>query len=199
MSGFCSKKEKFCLMSGLKHALSEVTSFLPDNVSGLKKIIFRRGLIFFSRVTKLFVLPRSMFSYIMLFGLPYLFSQYLFNYLFRDFIKGSFSFILCSSFLFSSFSISISSFNIRISSLSLYRSSHRRCSVRKDVLRNFPKFTGKHLCQSLFLIKFQASGLRPATLLKTRLWHRCFPVNLAKFLRTPVLQNNSGRLLLFIY
>ena len=29
------------------------------------------------------------------------------------------------------------------------RSSHRRCSVRKVVLRNF-KFTGKHLCQSLF-------------------------------------------------
>ena len=26
------------------------------------------------------------------------------------------------------------------------RSSHRRCSVRKGVLRNFEKFTGKHLC-----------------------------------------------------
>ena len=38
--------------------------------------------------------------------------------------------------------------------------------------------------------------LRPATLLKKRLWHRCFPVNLAKFLRTPFLQNTSGRLLL---
>ena len=25
------------------------------------------------------------------------------------------------------------------------RSSHRRCSVRKGVLRNFVKFTGKHL------------------------------------------------------
>ena len=24
-----------------------------------------------------------------------------------------------------------------------------RCSVRKGVLRNFAKFTGKHLCQSL--------------------------------------------------
>ena len=32
-----------------------------------------------------------------------------------------------------------------------------------------------------FLIKFQA----PATLLKKRLWHRCFPVNFAKFLGTP--------------
>ena len=27
--------------------------------------------------------------------------------------------------------------------------------------------------------------LRPATLLKKRPWHRCFPVNFAKFLRTP--------------
>ena len=37
---------------------------------------------------------------------------------------------------------------------------------------------------------------RPATLLKKRLWHRCFPMNFAKFLRTPFLQNTSGRLLL---
>ena len=28
------------------------------------------------------------------------------------------------------------------------------------------------------------AGLRPANLLKKRLWHRCFPVNFAKFLRT---------------
>ena len=44
------------------------------------------------------------------------------------------------------------------------RSNHRRCFVRKGVLRNFAKFTGKHLCQSLFFNK--ASGPRPATLLK---------------------------------
>ena len=30
------------------------------------------------------------------------------------------------------------------------RSTRRRCSVRKGVLRHFAKFTGKHLCQSLF-------------------------------------------------
>ena len=36
------------------------------------------------------------------------------------------------------------------SKLILYRSSHRRCSVTEGVLRNFAKFTGKHLCQSLF-------------------------------------------------
>ena len=57
------------------------------------------------------------------------------------------------------------------------------CSVRKGVLRNFAKFTGKHLCQSLFSNK--VAGLIPATLLKKRLWHRCFPPNFVKFLRTP--------------
>ena len=59
------------------------------------------------------------------------------------------------------------------------RSSHRRCSVRKGVLWNFPKFTGKHLCQSLSFNK--------KALLKKRLWHRCFPVNFAIFLRTPFI------------
>ena len=48
------------------------------------------------------------------------------------------------------------------------------CSVRKGVLRYFTKFTGKNLCQSLFFTK--VAGPRPATLLKKRLWHRCFPV-----------------------
>ena len=57
--------------------------------------------------------------------------------------------------------------------------------LQKGVLRNFAKFTGKHLC------------LRPATLLKMRLWHRCFPVNFVKFLRTPFLQNTSRWLLLY--
>ena len=37
---------------------------------------------------------------------------------------------------------------------------------------------------------------RPAASLKKRLQHMCFPVNLAKFLRTTFLQNTSGRLLL---
>ena len=40
------------------------------------------------------------------------------------------------------------------------RSSHRRCSVRKGVLRNFAKFTGKHLCQSFFFNKVAGSGLQ---------------------------------------
>ena len=63
------------------------------------------------------------------------------------------------------------------------RGSHQRCSVKKGFLKNFIKFTGKHLCQSLFLIKLQASGLQ--LFKKKKLWHRCFPVNFAKFLGTP--------------
>ena len=35
----------------------------------------------------------------------------------------------------------------------LPRNNHRSCSVRKGVLRNFAKFTGKYLCQSLSLNK----------------------------------------------
>ena len=36
-----------------------------------------------------------------------------------------------------------------------FRSSHQRCSIKKGVLREFAKFTGKGLCLSLFLIKLQ--------------------------------------------
>ena len=48
---------------------------------------------------------------------------------------------------------------------------------------------------------FQPTGLNndffwPPTLLKKRFWHRCFLVKFAKCLRTPFLQNTSGRLLL---
>ena len=68
---------------------------------------------------------------------------------------------------------------------------------KKGVLRNFAKFTGKHLCQSLFFNK--VAGLRPGTLLKKILWHRCFLVNFTKFLRTPFLTEHLGWLLLFLF
>ena len=74
------------------------------------------------------------------------------------------------------------------------RSSRTDVFCKKGVLRNFAKFIEKHLCQSLFFNK--AAGLRPAILLKKRLWHSCFPVNFGKFLRTPFSQNTPGRLLL---
>ena len=59
--------------------------------------------------------------------------------------------------------------------------------LEKGVLKNLVKFTGKHLCQNLFFN--EVKGLRLQFLLKKRLWHRCFPVNFAKCLRAPFLQN----------
>ena len=50
---------------------------------------------------------------------------------------------------------------------------------RIAVLTFFAKFTENHLCHSFF---HKTGELRPATSLKKRLWHRCFPVNSAKFL-----------------
>ena len=52
-------------------------------------------------------------------------------------------------------------------------SSRLEVSYKKDVLRNFTNVQG-----------------RSATLLKRRLWHRCFPVIFVKFLRTPFLQKH---------
>ena len=44
------------------------------------------------------------------------------------------------------------------------------------VPKNFAKFTGIRCVRKKW-------DTRPATLLKKILWHRCFPMNFAKFLR----------------
>ena len=67
--------------------------------------------------------------------------------------------------------------------------------MKKGVLRIFAKFTGKQLCQILIFSK--VAGLRPATLLKRKLWHRCFPVTFAKFPRTPFYRTPPGDCLYF--
>ena len=51
------------------------------------------------------------------------------------------------------------------------------------------------LSENVFLV----ADLVPATLLKKRLWRRCFPVNFAKFLRTPFLTEHLRSLLLKKY
>ena len=58
----------------------------------------------------------------------------------------------------------------------------------------------RHQCIVVFIyVQYSFAAMRNQTSsekLKKRLWHRCFPENFAKFLRTPFLQNTSGRLLL---
>ena len=64
----------------------------------------------------------------------------------------------------------------------------------KVVLKKFAKVTGKHMYQSVYFNKVAGSA---CNLIKKRFWQRCFPVNFAKFLRIPFLQNTSARLLLY--
>ena len=72
----------------------------------------------------------------------------------------------------------------------LIRSSRPEVFCKKFVLRNFAKFTEKHLYQSLFFNK--------VSFLKKRLQYRCFPVNFVKFLRKSFLIEYLWWLFLFI-
>ena len=69
----------------------------------------------------------------------------------------------------------------------------QRCSVKKVFLEISQNPQENACARVSFLIKLQA---QPATLLKKRLWHRCFPVNFEKFLRTPLLTEHLWWLLL---
>ena len=60
-------------------------------------------------------------------------------------------------------SLHISLFHKAWAELINAESSHWRCSVKKGVLKNLANFTGRKLCWSLFLIKFQQ--IKSATLL----------------------------------
>ena len=51
--------------------------------------------------------------------------------------------------------------------LKLQKQSSRGVLYKKGILRNFAKFTGKHLCQRVFFNK--VAGLSPATLLRNSL------------------------------
>ena len=72
------------------------------------------------------------------------------------------------------------------------RSSRPEVFCKKGVLRNSEKIHRKTPVPDLFFNKIAG----PATLLKKRLWHRCFHVNFAEFLRTPFLIEHLRWLLL---
>ena len=66
--------------------------------------------------------------------------------------------------------------------LNLHSSSCTQMFFKIDVLKNFAMFVGKHLCWSFFFNN--VAGPQGCNFIKKRLRHRCFPVNVAKFLRT---------------
>ena len=69
----------------------------------------------------------------------------------------------------------------------------RRSSVNKVFLEISQNSQENTCARGSFVIKLEAW---PATLLKKSLWHRCFPVNFPKFLRTPFLTEHLRWLLL---
>ena len=77
-------------------------------------------------------------------------------------------------------------------SWNFYKSNHRRCSIKKLFLKISQNSQENTCARVSFLVKLES------TLLKKRLWHWCFPVNFAKFFRTPFLRNTSALLLLLL-
>ena len=65
----------------------------------------------------------------------------------------------------------------------------------KGVLRNFIKFTGKHLCQSLILIKLQGEAYN---FIKKETLAQLFPCEFCEIYKNTSFQN-TGRLLLDIH
>ena len=63
---------------------------------------------------------------------------------------------------------------------------------KRAVFKNLAMITGKHLCWCVFFN--ENASLEPCNFLKKRLQHRCSPVIVAKYLRTPVLKNICERL-----
>ena len=92
------------------------------------------------------------------------------------------------------FILALQHYDVFCVNVTMCRNSCPEVFCKKGVLRNFVKFTGKHLCQNLFLNK--VAGLSPATLLKKKLWHSFFPIDFVKFLRTPFFIEHLWYLLL---
>ena len=78
------------------------------------------------------------------------------------------------------------------------RSSHRKCSVRKGVLRNFAKFTEKHLCPGLFFNKVVGFSLSKNTFSQNTSGWLLLYWNLTDYMLSERLKNTS-KTLWFVY
>ena len=66
-------------------------------------------------------------------------------------------------------------------------------------IKTTDEYTLEVFCKKKVFLEILPESTRARVyFLKKRLWHSCFPVNFAKFLRTSFLQNTSVRLLLYI-
>ena len=80
----------------------------------------------------------------------------------------------------------------------LNKSSCPEVFYEKNLLKSFGKFKGQKSCVGVsFLI--ESPALRRATLLKKKLWFRCFPMNFMNSLRTPISTEQLWWILLKSY
>ena len=94
------------------------------------------------------------------------------------------------SYSFNSIEISFFLFNkkwfffreTKLMKFQVIRSSRPAVFFKKGVLRNFAEITGKHLRQSLFLMKLQSWACK---FIKKETLAQVFSCEFAKFLRTP--------------
>ena len=73
------------------------------------------------------------------------------------------------------------------------RSSHLRCYIRKQFLK-YP-----HETPVLVSIFQKVANLYTCAFIKKRPQHRCFPENIAKFLKLPILKNICKQLFFYFF
>ena len=77
--------------------------------------------------------------------------------------------------------------------ISVVKSSHRRCSIKNLFFKILCIHRKTLVLEPLFN---KVAGLHACSFIKKRLQHRCFPMNTARFLRTPILRSICERILL---
>ena len=80
-----------------------------------------------------------------------------------------------------------------------FKSSYSQVFFKISVLQIFEIFTRKHPCWSGFSIKLKVACLKVCSFIKKRPRYRCFPVNIAKFLKPDFFIKHLRRLLLQVY
>ena len=160
---------------------------LSSSHGQLRELVFfpcTEALTFFlERHTRLFVEPTIsalLFAGLMTTLLLQSLNKICLKYVFHEYFQNDNAYFMNQKTL---------SLNFKSSRLQMFfRSSHPEMFCKKAVLRDFPKFTRKHLCQSLFITKVAGQGWQ--IYLKKRPCFLLFPVNFAKFGRKTFLMEH---------
>ena len=101
-------------------------------------------------------------------------------------IKVVFTVTSCLHLLRNAFTRHYKFFYTNISTI--FRSSYRKCSIKKAILKYFVIFTGKRLWWCLFFN--QVAGHQTCNFMKRRLQHRYFLVSFGKFYKNTYFEEH---------